>query len=73
MQAGASTPGGLVNFVTKRAKEVQSVTLGMGERGGSYTAVDCGTFLNPEKTLGIRINTAYEDLKPYVKGATGLS
>ena len=71
MQAGASTPGGLVNFVTKRAKEVQSITVGMGERGGSYTALDYGTFLNPEKTLGIRLNTAYEDLKPYVKGAQG--
>jgi iron complex outermembrane receptor protein len=71
MQGGASTPGGLINFVTKRSKEVQSYTVGLGDRGGSYAAVDYGTFLNKEKTLGIRLNAAKEELRPYVKQAKG--
>lgn len=71
MQGGASTPGGLINFVTKRSKEVQSYTVGLGDRGGSYAAVDYGTFLNKEKTLGIRLNAAKEELRPYVKEAKG--
>jgi iron complex outermembrane receptor protein len=71
MQAGASSPGGIINFVTKRPKDVMSATVGTGERGTEYMAVDFGTFLNKEKTLGIRINAAHENLKPFVKNAKG--
>jgi iron complex outermembrane receptor protein len=71
MQAGASSPGGLINFVTKRPKDVMSATLGTGERGTRYMAADYGTYLNKEKSLGIRINAANEDMKPFVKGAEG--
>lgn len=71
MQVGASSPGGLINFVTKRPKDVMSATVGTGERGTAYAAVDYGTFLNQEKSLGIRINAAHEDIRPYVKGAEG--
>ena len=45
--------------------------MGTGERGTAYAAVDYGTFLNNEKSLGIRINAAHEDIRPYVKGAEG--
>lgn len=71
MQAGASSPGGIVNFVTKRPKDIMSATVGTGERGTEYVAADFGTFLNKEKSLGIRINAAHENLKPFVKNAKG--
>jgi iron complex outermembrane receptor protein len=71
MQAGASSPGGIVNFVTKRPKDIMSATIGTGERGTEYMAADFGAFLNKEKSLGIRINAASENLKPYVKNAKG--
>jgi iron complex outermembrane receptor protein len=71
MQVGASSPGGVINFVTKRPKNVMFATVGTGERGTAYAAVDYGTFLNQEKSLGIRINAAHEDIRPYVKGAEG--
>ena len=71
LEVGAASPGGIVNFVTKRAKEVNSYTVGTGERGTRYVAADYGTFLNPEKTLGIRLNAAHEDIRPFVKGAEG--
>ena len=71
LQAGASSPGGIINFVTKRAKDVMSATAGTGERGTEYAAVDYGTFLNKEKSLGIRLNAAHENIKPFVKNAKG--
>jgi len=71
MQAGAASPGGLINYVTKRPKDVQSFTVGTGERGTRYMAADFGTFLNKEKSLGIRINAANENIHPYVKDAKG--
>jgi iron complex outermembrane receptor protein len=71
MQAGASAPGGLINYVTKRPKDVQSYTVGTGERGTQYLAADYGTFLGESKSLGIRINAANENIRPYVKDAKG--
>jgi iron complex outermembrane receptor protein len=71
MQAGAAAPGGLINYVTKRPKDVQSFTVGTGERGTQYIAADYGTFLGESKSLGIRINAANENIRPYVKDAKG--
>ncbi len=71
MQAGAAAPGGLINYVTKRPKNVQSFTVGTGERGTQYLAADYGTFLGESKSLGIRINAANENIRPYVKDAKG--
>ena len=71
MQAGAASPGGIINYVTKRPKDVQSFTVGTGERGTQYVAADYGTFLGETKSLGIRINAAHENIRPYVKDARG--
>jgi iron complex outermembrane receptor protein len=71
MQAGAAAPGGLINYVTKRPKDVQSFTVGTGERGTQYLAADYGTFIGESKSLGIRINAANENIRPYVKDAKG--
>lgn len=71
MQAGAASPGGIINYVTKRPKDVQSFTVGTGERGAKYLAADYGKFLGETKSLGIRINAAHENIRPYVKDAKG--
>ena len=71
LEVGAASPGGIVNFVTKRPKEVTSFTVGTGERGTAYTALDYGTFFDEAKTLGIRINAAHENIRPFVAGAEG--
>jgi iron complex outermembrane receptor protein len=71
MQAGAAAPGGLINYVTKRPKDVQSFTVGTGERGTQYLAADYGTFIGESKSLGIRINAANENIRPYVKDTKG--
>lgn len=71
MQAGAASPSGIINYVTKRPKDVQSITLSTGERGTQYVAADYGTFLGETKSLGIRINAAHENIRPYVKDAKG--
>jgi iron complex outermembrane receptor protein len=71
MQAGAASPGGIINYVTKRPKDVQSFTVGTGERGTQYVAADYGKFLGETKSLGIRINAAHENIRPYVKDAKG--
>jgi iron complex outermembrane receptor protein len=70
-ETGAISPGGYINFVTKRPTHINSATIGYGERGTFSQAVDFGRWLNQEKTLGIRLNAANETIKPYAREATG--
>lgn len=70
-ETGAISPGGYINFVTKRPTHINSATIGYGERGTFSQAVDFGRWLNQEKTLGIRLNAANETIKPYARQATG--
>jgi iron complex outermembrane receptor protein len=72
LQAGISSPGGVVNYVTKRptATPLVSTTVGVSERGTLYGAVDLGgRFADPR--FGYRINAATEKLRSYVRGADG--
>jgi iron complex outermembrane recepter protein len=72
LQAGAATPGGILNYVTKRptTTDLRSITLEARERGTLYGAVDLGgRFADPR--FGYRINAAAEKLRSYVKGADG--
>ena len=71
IQAGAASPGGLINFVTKRPKEISSTTFGLSEHGTRYIALDYGNYLNQSKSLGFRINMASEDYHPYIEPAKG--
>jgi iron complex outermembrane receptor protein len=71
VNTGAMSPGGYINYVTKRPSNINSFTIGYGERGTFSQSVDFGRWLNSEKTLGIRLNAANEDIKPYAKEATG--
>jgi iron complex outermembrane recepter protein len=72
LQAGIATPGGILNYVTKRPTDtpVRSVTLEASERGTLYGAVDLGGRFDDQR-FGYRINAAAERLRSYVKGADG--
>lgn len=71
LQSGVSEPGGVVNYVTKRPKEVRSISAGTDEQGGTYLATDLGTWFGADKPLGVRANLAHEDLRSYVDHADG--
>ena len=71
IQSGMSTPGGVVNYVSKRPKDVQSLTLEADSHGGSRVATDFGGLLGDNQQFGYRVNAAYEDIHPYVEHADG--
>jgi iron complex outermembrane receptor protein len=72
LQAGVATPGGIVNYVTKRPtdKPLRSATFEYSQRGNLYGAVDLGGRFE-DRRFGYRINAAAEDIHPYVRGANG--
>lgn len=72
LQAGAATPGGILNYVTKRPTDhtLRTLTLETRERGTLYGAVDLGGRFADER-FGYRINAATEKLRSYVRGADG--
>ncbi|WP_036168568.1 TonB-dependent siderophore receptor [Massilia sp. 9096] len=72
LTAGVATPGGILNYVTKRptATPLREATVQVSERGTLYGAIDLGgRFADPR--FGYRINVAAEDIHPYVAGANG--
>ncbi|NIF16778.1 TonB-dependent siderophore receptor [Pantoea sp. Cy-639] len=71
LQSGVSEPGGLVNYVTKRAEEVRTVTVSTNEQGERYLATDLGGWFGAERQLGLRVNLAHEDIRSYVDHADG--
>lgn len=72
LQSGFTTPGGIINYVTKRPTNslVRSTTFEASERGTLYGTVDLGGKTD-DKQFGYRINAAIEKLRSYVKGADG--
>lgn len=71
LQSGVSEPGGVINYVTKRPRDVRSITAGTDEQGGRYLATDVGTWFGSEQQFGVRANLAHEDLHSYVDHADG--
>ncbi|MHA3098155.1 TonB-dependent siderophore receptor [Acinetobacter brisouii] len=71
MQSGMSTPGGVVNYVTKRPKDIHSVTVETDSHAGNRVATDFGGFLGEDQQFGYRINLAKEEIHPYVEHANG--
>lgn len=73
LQAGIATPGGVLNYVTKRptSAPLRLATVGVSERGTLYSAIDVGGRLDGDKRFGYRINAAAEKLRSYVEGADG--
>jgi len=72
LTAGIATPGGIVNYVTKRPtdKPLRSATVEVSERGTLYGTVDLGGRFE-DRRFGYRINAAAADLHSYVRGANG--
>jgi iron complex outermembrane receptor protein len=72
LTAGIATPGGIINYVTKRPtdKPLRSATVEYSERGTLYGTVDLGGRFE-DRRFGYRINAAAADLHPYVRGANG--
>lgn len=71
LQSGVSEPGGLVNYVTKRAQDVRSVTVSTNEQGERYIATDVGGWFGNEQQFGLRANLAHEDIRSYVDHSDG--
>ena len=76
IQAGTSSPGGLANYVVKRAptgndETIRAVTSSYGNGKSSSIALDLGGRFGESKEFGYRFNTAYEDLNPYIQNTQG--
>jgi len=71
LQSGISEPSGVINYVTKRAEDVRSVTVSTDDRGSGYIATDVGGWFGSEQQFGLRANVAHEDLNSYVEHANG--
>lgn len=71
LQSGVNEPAGLIDDRTKRPEHVRSVTLGTDEQGSRYVAADLGDWFGAERTLGLRVNAAREDIDSYVDHADG--
>ncbi|HGA2317480.1 TPA: TonB-dependent siderophore receptor [Pseudomonas putida] len=71
LQSGVSEPGGLINYVTKRAADVRSVTVSTNAQGERYLATDLGGWFGRERQFGLRANLAHEDIRSYVDHADG--
>lgn len=66
-----ATPGGVVNYVTKRPKDIRSVTVDTDHHGGNRIATDMGNIFGENQQFGYRINLAHEEIHPYVEHANG--
>ena len=76
IQAGTSAPGGLVNYVVKRAptsaeQTIRTMTLSYGEGNNKLAAADLGGRFGNVGEFGYRFNVAYEDLNPYIRETKG--
>jgi iron complex outermembrane receptor protein len=72
LQYGVASPGGIVNFATKRPTNtpLRSVTIEARERGTVLGTIDLGGRFG-DRRFGYRINAAAEDTRSYVRGANG--
>lgn len=72
VQAGVSSPGGLVNYLVKRPTEhVRSATLAFTGGSSVLGAVDLSERFGVEQAFGLRLNAAYEHLDPNERHAEG--
>ncbi|MBB2484522.1 TonB-dependent receptor [Mitsuaria sp. WAJ17] len=72
IQAGTSSPGGLVNLVVKRpTTTLLSATLSVSERGTTEAALDWSQRFGAGEAFGVRINAASAQLRPELRDADG--
>ena len=76
IQAGTSSPGGLVNYVVKRAptnaeQSIRNITMSYGQGDNRSVAADLGGRFGEAAEFGYRFNVAHEDLNPYIRNTKG--
>jgi iron complex outermembrane recepter protein len=76
IQAGTSSPGGLVNYVVKRAptnaeQPIRNITMSYGQGDNRSVAADLGGRFGEVGEFGYRFNVAHEDLNPYIRNTQG--
>lgn len=71
IQSDMSTPGGVVNFVTKRPKDIHTIGLDVDSYGDNTISADLGGFVGAQKQFGYRVNIAQEKIHPYVEHTNG--
>ena len=72
IQAGISSPGGLVDLVVKRAGgNVRTGRLELRQPGDVLAAVDLSQRLGSDRAFGLRLNAAYERLDPQARNTQG--
>jgi iron complex outermembrane receptor protein len=73
IQAGTSSPGGLVNLVVKRptATPLSSVMLSVSERGTTEASVDLSRRFGEGQVFGLRVNASAAELRPALHDAQG--
>lgn len=71
LATGVSSPGGLINFITKRPVNVGSMTLATDQRGSALGVLDFGRLFGKQKQFGLRTNVGGESIRSYVNGADG--
>ncbi|WP_310388312.1 TonB-dependent siderophore receptor [Roseateles sp.] len=75
IQAGTSSPGGLVNLLVKRPTAQPLTVLGfaLSERGTAEATLDWSQRFGETQAFGLRINAAAAELKPQLRDAEGRS
>jgi iron complex outermembrane receptor protein len=73
MQAGTSSPGGLVNFVVKRptAEPLRTGWLQWQSENSWLATADLSQRFGEQGAFGLRVNAAYEQIRPPVNDANG--
>lgn len=71
IQSGMSTPGGVINYVTKRPERVRALSMDVDSYGGHRVAADMGDIFGEEQQFGYRLNIAKEQMHPNVEHAIG--
>lgn len=71
IQSGMSTPGGVINYVTKRPEDIRAITVEVDSHGGNRVATDLGGLFGDDQQFGYRLNLAKEEIHPYVEHADG--
>ncbi len=72
VQAGTSAPGGLLNLVVKRPNgPVHSLRFETRQGGSVLGALDLSQRFGGEGALGVRVNVAWESMRPQVKNTAG--
>ncbi len=69
INAGIVSPGGVVNYVSKRPRDIRKLTLGTDSEGSQRVALDVGKWLTDR--VGIRFNMAARNIHSYIDYADG--